>query len=437
MNKWTMTLRLIIGAGHIILPFLFGLLASSPWIILPMGVVFAIGYIGGKWHQWSKHIQSTAPLKLCLDIALTWIVQLIVVSLFFFLGLGIGRLFGLGPIAENITSLDLTILSGFAVLSFTALLFIIKGEGGNPYGNILSELSKYDTDNQTKDHDVDELIMSDKKITIENFFRSRHFSVADHSNKALTQWPAEDGKKVIREPVAATETMIAETEQRLGFKLPETLRKLYKIRNGGSLPTYFVPAKENPESTYDDWIDAFNGYNDLKPLNQLFVLITNYEEHFDPEYDDEADKEDWYPGADKLVVLAQMYGSTTLLDYNNNQEEPGILLLDLDNSPEERIRKSYKNFDTFFADLRIEKDEDTEDTDNDYDRLSPDGFDLSNPQQFWANSTANSSNAVSDEEWIEQENRLGFRLPKALKPLYAELEWRCMRIPLPSRYWPG
>ena len=85
--------------------------------------------------------------------------------------------------------------------------------------------------------------------------------------KALARWSEGAGVTVERVPVAASEAMIRETEERLGITLPQTLRNLYLRRDDGALPTYWVPAIADPGTDFDDRIDAFaHDYDDLRPL---------------------------------------------------------------------------------------------------------------------------------------------------------------------------
>lgn len=91
-----------------------------------------------------------------------------------------------------------------------------------------------------------DLALSEVPVTVPTFFRGRHFSVSDHMEKALAGPVPQDGEKIARAPVAATDAMIAETESRLGVTLPDTLRSLYRLSDGGSLPSYWVPATADP-----------------------------------------------------------------------------------------------------------------------------------------------------------------------------------------------
>ncbi|MEC5128220.1 SMI1/KNR4 family protein [Verrucomicrobiales bacterium BCK34] len=281
--------------------------------------------------------------------------------------------------------------------------------------------------------DDSEIELLDKAVTEEGFFKGRHFSVSDHSRKALKDWPLEDGSLVPRAPVGASETMIECTEKRIGFPLPDKLKNLYKIRDGGSLPTYWVPAVENPEGKYHDWIDAFsNDYNDLRPLDSLTLLHDGYLEYFDPEYDDPAVKESWFPGSEKLLVLTQRYGIATLLDYRTNETTPGVLLVDLDQDPGQQIRTQFESFEAFFKALREEHDFLSRTTDSelpDRKQLRESGYDPQAPHQFWASSSANASHGVSDENWQNAQSRLKLPLPEPFKPLYEALDGGIVAYP--------
>lgn len=150
-------------------------------------------------------------------------------------------------------------------------------------------------------------------------------------------------------------------------------------------------------------------------------------ENFDPDYDDESDKEGWFPGANRLVVLMRRYGETTLLDYRQGAAEPGVLHIDLDEGGEAPLPKSYDTFDAFFSDPRLE-DADRQaggrasSDRRDRSRLADCGYDAGLPQRFWADDNANASRGVSDEEWQAAEARLGVSLPAAFRSLYAVLD---------------
>lgn len=422
-------LRIVLGLGLLALPLAFGGLARSPYLVLPLTVVFAIAYAGGKGRQWRAWFRTAGTAEILKGVVITLLIQLVVVSLFFFVAYGVVSIFGSRPFARAVTMPEMAILAAAAVLSVigTATLSAMEGP---PENSVVEELLKRTADDDDEDDDDDgaDLVMSDETVTVANFFAGRHFSVPDHMEKALARWEAGGGAKVERVPVAASEAMIRKTEERLGVTLPQTLRSLYLRRDGGALPSYWVPATADPGTDFDDWIDAFAyDYNDLRPLKDLHFLIDDYMENFDPDYDDESVKEGWFPGADRLVVLTRRYGVATLLDYRQGAAEPGVLLIDLDQGGDAPLRKSYDTFDAFFSDLRMEGEDRRAGGRASSDRrdrslLADRGHDGRHPQRFWADDNANASRGVSDEEWQAAEARLGVRLPAAFRNLYAILD---------------
>lgn len=415
-------LRIVLGLGLLALPLAFGGLARSPYLVLPLTVVFAIAYAGGKGRQWRAWLRTAGAAEILKGVVITLLIQLVVVSLFFFVAYGVVSIFGSRPFAQAVTMPEMAILAAAAVLSVIGTAAVSAMEGP-PKRSVVDELLK----TTVKTGGETGLVMSDETVTVANFFADRHSSVFDHMEEALARWDAGKGATVERVPVAASEAMIRAAEERLGVTLPQALRHLYRQRDGGRLPSYWVPATANPGTGFDDWTGAFaHDYNDLRPLKDLHFLIDDYLEGFDPDHDDESVKEDWFPGADRLVVLTRRYGMATLLDYRQGAE-PGVLLVDLEKGGDARLRKSYDTFDAFFRELRAE-DEDRQAGGRaaydrlDRSRLAKRGYDASHPQRFWADDNANASRGVTDEEWQAAEARLGVRLPAAFRSLYAVLD---------------
>lgn len=422
-------LRIVIGLGLLALPLSFGGLARSPRLILPLSVVFAIAYVAGKGKGWRAYVRMAAPAGIVKGLALTLVIQLILVSLFFFVAYGVVSIFAPRPFARAVTMPEMTILA--AAVLFLAGAARLSATEGQPEHSAAEELLKtmaVDDDDDEDNDDEADLVMSDEAVTVDNFFAGSHFSVPDHMEDALTRWSEGKGAKVERVPVAASEAMIREAEERLGVTLPQTLRSLYLRRDGGSLPAYWVPGTDDPGTDYDDWVDAFAiDHEGLRPLKALHFLIDDYMVDFDPDDDDESDKDSWFPDADRLVILTRLYGVATLLDYRRSSTEPGVLLVDLEQDRDSQVRKVYDTFDAFFSDLRLE-DEDrmaggyTASERRARSRLAKRGYEPDRPQQFWAGSNANSSRGVSDEEWQAAEARLGVRLPDPFRRLYAVLD---------------
>jgi hypothetical protein len=63
------------------------------WIIAILGVSFTISYIQGKWYAWEE-LFADRNAKFYSSIAITYLVQCIVVSIFYFIGAGISKVIG-------------------------------------------------------------------------------------------------------------------------------------------------------------------------------------------------------------------------------------------------------------------------------------------------------------------------------------------------------
>lgn len=71
--------------------------------------------------------------------------------------------------------------------------------------------------------------------------------------------------------------MIAAAETRLGVRLPDTLRALYRKLNGGYVGWLYVPLVPNPAPAYDDWRGAFSiDYSSLASLDELRTVAEHY-----------------------------------------------------------------------------------------------------------------------------------------------------------------
>ena len=92
MNKLSIALRIIMGVGVVLLGLTAGFLKRSPWIILPLGVAFTVLFILGKLRHWRIGYQQEGLKGLAAALPQTILVQLILVGLLYFVGLGFGFL---------------------------------------------------------------------------------------------------------------------------------------------------------------------------------------------------------------------------------------------------------------------------------------------------------------------------------------------------------
>ncbi len=250
-----------------------------------------------------------------------------------------------------------------------------------------------------------------RKITPRTFYRGWHFSRRNYTLHALTDVVDHQGNKPKRAPKRASEAMIVAAEQRLGVRLPRMLRDIYKVQDGGSLPTYFVARYPGAPRDFDGWVSAFAyDYDVLNPLSDLVRLHDDYVEHGDQE--DPEQTAGWIPGAEKLIVIAWRTGYGTALDYRQG-EEPGVLLFDHGSDSKEELR--FPSFEAFLeACHEIDFDDDArkERTEQAFGG-PPNPLDA---DRFWEK--GHSGDGVTPNQWAAAGRSLGVRLPAELLPFF-------------------
>jgi hypothetical protein len=260
--------------------------------------------------------------------------------------------------------------------------------------------------------DDSEIKLDPRAVDPSTIIHGRRFSVDDYTRTALVDRVRFDGSKPFCAIVSATESMLTETEARLGFKLPVALRTLYKQMNGASVDLLWAPNKPNPGPIHGDWEDAFaNDYNDIRPLEELQSLHAIYMENFDPDYDEDQ-RQYWFPQSEKIVILAMRIGCGTALDYRFG-DEAGVIIFDLEREGDRRVRARFDSFDAFISSLRREV-EPARPAFKPVDEAP----DASMPNRFWCYDTYAANHGVSETAWADNAARLGVPLPSALKPFY-------------------
>jgi hypothetical protein len=259
---------------------------------------------------------------------------------------------------------------------------------------------------------MDELKLDPRPVDPASIPRMRHYSRTDYTQTALGDVVCFDGSKPVCTPVGATDAMLDGAQVRLGFALPEALRAIYRLRNGASVGSLWVPKVAKPKNLFDDWEDAFaNDYNDILPLEDLRTLQAIYLDGFDPEYDED-ERQNWFPESERLVVIAKRGGRGTALDYRQGGAA-GVLLFDLECEGDSRERLKFASFDAFLAALRREKEL----------RRAPyvatdEAPDAQAPDRFWCFDTYAATSGASAHAWQAEGARLGVELPGALRPFY-------------------
>lgn len=410
-------LRLFIGLIILILPAFFGWHYRNPMIIPILGAIYVPLYIFGKMGAWQALGAVPSRSAIIKALPLTFVIQSLLVGAFYLIGLGLGTLFAANDMAPALEAWDGLWLAAFAAVTVPMSIYIAYAERHIGTENLTGAISQSEpTSDRVRQRDDEDFVIHDRIVTPETFYKGLHFSHRDAAGIALQKIVDYDGEKPKRAPKRASETMIAQAEVRLGVRLPETLRNIYRIQDGGGLPTYYVPKHDGAPLNYENWITAFaDDYNDLKPLDMLMILQHDYDEHFDPEYDDEDDKKYWISGADKLVILTVRTGYGTALDYRRGPE-PGVLLFDHGKDPGEMELATFDSFDTFLSSIReVESDPRRNDPERQPKVFGgpPDPLDADG---FWA--SGNPGPTITTDMWEKTGNALGVTLPAALYPFY-------------------
>ena len=259
-----------------------------------------------------------------------------------------------------------------------------------------------------------ELVIDPTPLILDTFFKGPGYWWDNAARQALENLRT----PVVKQPLVAREDMIAAAEERLGVRLPETLRALYRIMNGGYVGWLYVPLKADPKPVYDDWRGAFSiDYSSLAPLERLRTVAEHYADFTDDPDEIPAD-------ADRLIVLQARYGDMTLLDYSRGPQ-PRVLIGDYDRVDEDPVDIAFENFDTFFAALRRDRPDD--------DRAprqgaAPDAvpfWGVAAPHAFHANAIRREDGSepklVADDALVaETQTRLGVTLPASLVTSWRE-----------------
>lgn len=395
-----------------------GYLGRSPWIVVVATPALALLYALGKFRQWQAVWRAGGLRSIGLSVLATLPVQLVLGYVLYLIGRGLVSLFAPTPIAA-FGSGDFLSVAFMFLIGLACSLAIIKLEGN---AMELRDTRTAPVANQTAPPTEEvELDMDPSPLTPETFFQSPGYWRPDPLREALEG----RGKRVAKPALAADDAEIAIAEERIGFRLPESLRALYRMLDGGYVGTLYVPLKIAPGPVYDDWRGAFSiDYSSLSPLKNLRTVRAHYE-------DFTHDPDDMPAHADKLLVLQARYGDMTLLDYSR-PGEPRVSIVDFDRNGD-LADITFETFDDFFQALRRPKEETPRPFHRELFRSKPLG---SLPRggratAFWGNCHHPFVNmakgrddgwqpkARADEALIEEtQNQIGAKLPEVIKELW-------------------
>lgn len=402
MDKKKLVATLRLGFGLVLILFAAGLgyFHRSAWVILPLALAFSVLYVAGKWSAW-RQIWRDGGLVRALPAVLA--IQAVLAAILYLVGLGLGRLISPQPMTQAVSASDLT---GIAVV-------VLLGLGVSAIIDRLEAAPDPQPDREThKRKDPAELTILPGPVAASNLFGPYRGS-NDFARAALTR---QSDKKPVRQPNAANELTLDAAEARLGFVLPDELRAIYRVKNGGSAPDLVVPKRPDPRPLHEDWADAFGGYEELYSLERLRTV---HDSVLDYAYEDDA--EAFPEGARQMLVLAQWYRETTLLDYRHG-DRPRVGIVDFDRDGWQENGVWFDDFAAFMSALRhAERDEPRIRPSRD---LTPHGPSADHPDGFWIyggtfDLASTPDHGADDALWQRTEARLGVMLPQALRPWLA------------------
>lgn len=338
-------LRIAVGLSIVLAMACAGFVHRSPWTVVLAAPLFTVLYALGKWNAWQLAWRLGGAKRIALAALATLPIQAVLAAVFYLLGLGLSML--LAP-AAPIAALDASDFRAAGVLFLLAVAasaLIIRLEAAQVEVEATAPAGPDSVPAAPAGASEIELDIDPSPLSIENFFPASGHGACHAAVQAL------EGREtgIEKPPFAASEAMIAATEARLGVRLPETLRRLYGVKNGGYVGDMYVARKPDARPVYDDWRGAFAiDYSSLAPLEDLRTVA----EHYD---DFTHDPEDLPAHADRRIVLQARYGDMTLLDYAGGAE-PRVLIVDYGKHGDaDPVDIAFETFDGFFAALRRER----------------------------------------------------------------------------------
>ena len=336
-----MALRVIAGlllVGGVIYT---GFVARSPWIILPLAIVFTVSHAAGRWRLWERLVADQGVAAIIKAVSSALVAQLILVGLLYLIGYGLGALIvgSSDAVPFGMTDIKGVALLGFLSIGIGALLSVMEPAAPSLEEALGKTEAGFPTDETSDEPQLD---LDPTPITPETFFTSPY-----HGHK-----DPETGE--LKTEAKLTDDQIAAEETRLGITLPPLLKQLYQRQNGGGVGWMFVPLKADPKPISADWRGAFSiDYCDLTPLTDLGTMFDAQCAWLDP--DDDADADEFVENAKQIIPLSMRYMDCTVLDYSQ-PGPPRAGIVDYDGGGEPDIW--FETFEDLFAALRRERDDD-------------------------------------------------------------------------------
>jgi hypothetical protein len=340
-------LRIVAALGLLGAAGLAGWLARPLLAIAMLGLVFSANFIVGRTTTWRARTGMPSPrpraIALAFELALTFAIQTMLVGGLYLVGAGLAAVFGRGwnlqPISPLIDVLAPIALGLICAAMGAAAAWVERaGAGDSSHGAAFRA-----HDALAEGATMDEIRVLPSALTAQTFFDGIHYS---HGHMADGSF---DGTPNAASIGSDEKIRIAET--RLGIALPEALRALYRAQNGGSVSALCIakPGIVSPRS-YDEILNPFGGYSDLYPTEMLITAWDSFLSFADPD-DIETYGHLFTGGTEQMIVLAQWYRQSLVLDYSTI-DTPRVGMIDFDIERWADQALWWPDFETFFAQLR-------------------------------------------------------------------------------------
>ncbi len=350
------TMRIATGLGLMAVVIWMGYEQRSLWCLAIAGPAFTVSFVTGKLRAW-RYAASVGKMKSALaGLPATLLIQTILVGLLYLIGFGVGAIARRNVDIQPFGQLDWALPLIAGLIGAVAGIAIDQLEGkpdtAVPIYNAPDKPSLYpegdDEDSVAPRFDREIL---EGPVTPESFYNGIHYSHGTYTPREGTgsDYDGTPNEKSL----GRTPQQIAEHEARLQRPLPEGLKALYAVQNGGSVNDVCWPRPGvSGPCSYEDMITPFSGYNDLYPIETIRTVYDSTTDFADPESD-----ADQFPGGClNMLILAQWYRETLFLDYN----EPGaprVGFVDFDHADDWAEKCVWwPDFETFFAELRHYRD---------------------------------------------------------------------------------
>lgn len=236
-------LRLLVWLAVLLVGVGLGFLHRSPLALGPLTLAFTVLHVAGKWRAWRPLRRERGLRGWVRALAKTLLIQAILATILYMIGFGLGGLVAPREVAVMVSRGDLIAVGALLGTGLIASVVIDRLKKGR--GPLRSILDSNEAEQAAQEREAADFVISPVKVTPENLIRP-HRTGRDYTKAALEADAAPGAARPVRAPRAASEAALRATEARLGFTLPESLKAVYRIRDGGVADGVLAPFVPDP-----------------------------------------------------------------------------------------------------------------------------------------------------------------------------------------------